>query len=339
MQHRQCELIDDTIRVCCCGSRDAGGAEKPAPRSGGARARVGSTGLHSPGGPGEAHRHSFVCENILENLLDGVMSVGLDGRVMIFNPAAARMPGCRRDDVVGHTPMEAFLAVEGLDDFNQAILDAVAEHDRTERKVVEANAGGEPRSFSMTTSYLASPDAGEPIGVEESLLAEGQGVAKGDTLLAISDVDRMAVVAPVDEVEVPSIRPGQPVTVRGDAFPGLEVRGTVTHVSPEPRASTPGEAPRFEVQVSLDDPGDRQRERMRTGMSAHLRIATCRNSSALMLPSEAPSGSGEASVVRVLDEATGVLQERTVEPGLATLDKVEVIGGLQAGEIVAPRGN
>ena len=88
--------------------------------------------LHTPGGPSEARRQSLVYENILENLLDGVMSVGLDGHVMTFNPAAARMLGRPRDEVVGHTLMEAFFAVDGFDDFNQAILDAVAERDRTD---------------------------------------------------------------------------------------------------------------------------------------------------------------------------------------------------------------
>ena len=77
---------------------------------------------------------------------------------------------------------------------------------------------------------------------------------------------------------------------------------------------------------------------MRVGMSAHLRIVTYRNPSALMLPIEALGRNGGESVVRVLDEASGELLERTVELGLATLEKVEVTGGLQAGETVALGG-
>ena len=147
---------------------------------------VSPASLHSSGGPSEARRQSLVYENILENLLDGVMSVGLDGHVLTFNSAAARMLGRPRDEVVGHTLMEAFFAVDGFDDFNQAILDAVTERDRTERQVVEVTVGGELRSFSMTTSYLTSPDAGEPVGVIAvfSDITEVQALQQAERLMA-----------------------------------------------------------------------------------------------------------------------------------------------------------
>ena len=75
------------------------------------------------------------------------------------------MLGLDRDDVVGHTLVEAFFAVEGFEAFAQTILDAVMERDRTERRVVEISGDGGRRTFSMTTSYLRSPDTGDPIGV------------------------------------------------------------------------------------------------------------------------------------------------------------------------------
>ena len=597
---------------------------------------------HSSNDPSGRHPDSFIHENILENLSDGVMSVGLDGYVRTFNPAAAQMLGLDRDDVVGHTLMEAFFAAEEFEDFTQAILDAVLERDSTERRVVEVGGDSGRRAFSMTTSYLRSPDTGDPAGViavfsditemqalreaesrmakelaeqnaelktsyrlaeerreqldtvlkrvqtarvvatvlviglflgagvwswggleshgtpqpvgsaahggeeaaealrtialapeeftsrtllvgrlvpsreiavasatdghiaeigfaygqrvsegamlvrldmdetrllfleaqveyenakkaiddldawesgaevagalrslskarmamegeaaalkrsafllEEGLipasqhenarrryesqqldleaaqqdldavrakggkdarrvakvnldkarnrlsaveaalaqdtvrapisgvvkmpatpedaLVRGRNVEKGDALLTISDVDRLSVQAPVDEVAVTAIRPGQPVTVQGDAFPGLVLRGAVSRVSRQPRAlkATGNEVPLFDVTVRLDELGEAQRGRLRIGMSAHLRIVTYSNPTALMVPIEAVGESGGASVVRVLDEATGEVQTRVVEVGLTTLSKIEVTGGLEAGEIVVLSG-
>ena len=120
---------------------------------------------HSSNDPRMTHPQSFIHENILEYLLDGVMSVGLDGHVRTFNPAAARMLGLDRDDVVGHTLADAFFAADGFEPFTQAILDAVVERNRTERRVVEVGGDGARRAFSMTTSYLRSPDSGDPAGV------------------------------------------------------------------------------------------------------------------------------------------------------------------------------
>ena len=122
-------------------------------------------GRHSSSDPGMTHPESFIHENILENLLDGVMSVGLDGNVRTFNPAAARMLGLDRDEVVGHTLAEAFFAAEEFEAFTQTILDAVTERSRTERRVVEIGGDGARRAFSMTTSYLRSPDTGDLVGV------------------------------------------------------------------------------------------------------------------------------------------------------------------------------
>lgn len=598
------------------------------------------TGRCSSGVASETDRASFVHANILENLLDGVISVGLGGDIKTFNPAAARILGLDRDDVIGSTLTEALIAEEGYEAFSQAVIDAVMGRSRTERRVVDVERGGERRALSVTTSYLKSPGTGEPVGViavfsditkmqalqqaerrmareleeqnaelkksyrmaeasrerlasvlkkvqvarvvatvlvigvflgagvwswsglesveashasdsaapseegrvdalrtvavtpeeftsaisligrlapwrevpvtsaadghvaevgftyggrvsqgeallrldmeetrleyldarlehekarnavaeleawesgtevagalrafskarmameretaalkqsaflldeglipasqhedasrryesqqldfeaarqdlaavrarggedakrvaefdlgkardrlsaieatlandtveapisgvileparPEQRLVRGREVRKGIPLLTIADFDRMAVVAQVDEVEVTAVRVGQPVTVRGDAFRGLELSGAVSHVASQPGASRSGGAARFAVTVRLDDLGDAQRERLRTGMTVHLRIVTYRNPSALMVPIEAVRVGGGTSRLRVLDEASGEVHEREVEIGLTTLSAVEVTGGLEAGEAVVLSG-
>ena len=214
------------------------------------------------------------------------------------------------------------------------------------RRVAKVNLDKALSRLGAVKTALAQDTVRAPISgvvqmpaTPDEMLVRGRAVEKGETLLTIADVDRLSVLAPVDEVEVTAIRPGQPVTVRGDAFSGLVLRGTVSHVSEQPRALKPkGGTPQFDVTVRLDGLGEAQRKRLRIGMSAHLHIVTYSNPSALMVLIEAVGESGGASVVRVLDKATGEVRTRVVEVGLTTLDKIEVTGGLKAGETVVLDG-
>ena len=105
--------------------------------------------------------------SVLESQSDGVIAVDFDGRVMLLNRAAAETLGLDRGNVVGQLFAEAFLAVEGLDELSQAILDAVSEKSVEERRIVAVHSGEEARSLALTTSYLdESGDGGkERLGV------------------------------------------------------------------------------------------------------------------------------------------------------------------------------
>ncbi len=70
---------------------------------------------------------NVIYQNILESIKDGVISLDLHGRLTTFNPAAERILGLSRSDVIGKTFVEVFLSLEGSDDFCQVILDAITE--------------------------------------------------------------------------------------------------------------------------------------------------------------------------------------------------------------------
>ncbi len=104
---------------------------------------------------------------LLEDLSDGVLAVGFDGVVRIANPAFCRMFGVDRGEIVGRAFGEAFVALEGFDEFTEAVLDSVVERGGGGRRVVGVAAGGEPRSLSVATSYLTASRSGgkEPVAV------------------------------------------------------------------------------------------------------------------------------------------------------------------------------
>ena len=109
---------------------------------------------------------SLTYKTILNNMDDGVVSVDRGGRIVTFNTAAATILGMSVSDVQGRIFGEAFLLLEGLEPFTQALLDAIGERRETGRKVIEIEVGGEVRLLTISTSYpcTGQPEAGQ-VGV------------------------------------------------------------------------------------------------------------------------------------------------------------------------------
>ena len=164
-------------------------------------------------------------------------------------------------------------------------------------------------------------------------LEAGAGVRSGQDLLNIGDFSRMAAATQVDETDVVKLRDGQKVTVTGNAFRGVKLKGEVTHVSSQADPKARG-IPKFDVTVTLDPVGPEAAARIRTGMSAKLRIVTYSNPKALLVPIDAVRSRGSKHRLRVVDPATGEAGEREVEIGPTTRSSVEIRAGLEAGETV-----
>ena len=194
-----------------------------------------------------------------------------------------------------------------------------------------AKSAGQGRVLAPVSGVvLASSGAGAKV------LAPGRSVEKGEAILKIGDFSRIAAIAMVDEVDVVRLAVGQMVSVTGNAFRDLRMRGTVTHVSSQPLPRARG-ATRFEVKVTLDPLDAHQKRRLRTGMSCVLEIVIYNKDAALMVPIEAVERSGRSHRLRVIHGETRIVQHREVEVGPTTLDSVEITSGLKPGdEIVVP---
>ncbi|MCK4823211.1 PAS domain S-box protein, partial [bacterium] len=106
-------------------------------------------------------QESIIYKNILENMADGVMTLDLSGKIIAFNPAAARILGLKREDVLGKIFTEISFEYEGNDDFNQAILDDIYESNISHNEIVDFNTGEKVVSLSITTSFLQSRHSGK----------------------------------------------------------------------------------------------------------------------------------------------------------------------------------
>ena len=188
----------------------------------------------------------------------------------------------------------------------------------------------------LELAAIASPLAGI-VTVEENAqgkpLERGRAVSQGELLFSIADLERFSVVTRVDEVDVRKIEVGQRALISGPGFSELEAEGVVTRVSSRAdNESIRRGTPKFEVVVTLDELEAAARGRLRVGMSAYVTIVVHSNPAALLAPLDAVEQSGGDTWLRVLDRDAATVERRAVELGQTTLDAVEVVRGLAAGE-------
>jgi len=159
-------------------------------------------------------------------------------------------------------------------------------------------------------------------------------VRRGDivddrTLLATLMVDdTMILRAGVDESDLVALAVGQPAVMTPFGLPGYGIPGTVSAI--DQRAKQQGSATVFYVDIVVANPDGR----LKWGMTADAEIVTEEISNALLIPHEAVRRSGRDSVVTVVRN-DGSTVEQIVRLGMSDRSVVQVLDGLQEGDVVA----
>ena len=159
----------------------------------------------------------------------------------------------------------------------------------------------------------------------------GSQVRAGADLLRIADFSRVAITVNANESDIVKLKEGQEVTVTGNAFRDLRLKGKLVHVSSRTNSEHDSS---FRVRALLDPLDERRMSKIRMGMNALLQIVTYKKERAIVVPIHAVSSwSGEHNVT-VIDPGTLEQETRRVEIGPTTYDSVEILSGLSEGETV-----
>jgi HlyD family secretion protein len=134
------------------------------------------------------------------------------------------------------------------------------------------------------------------------------------------------VKAPMDEVDAPKIKPGQPVRITLDALPGQTLPGKVRRVAPYVSA-VEKQARTVDIEVDFDRP--EAASALLVGYSTDVEIILSGRDKVLRIPTAAIQEGGR---VLLFNAESGKLEERQVKTGLTNWEYSEVLEGLKAGD-------
>ena len=105
----------------------------------------------------------LIHKSIMQDMTEGVMTIGFDGVITYVNQAASSILGMNADILIGKKFIQCFFEYPENDAFNQTILDAVYDSATTHRNIVPYYTGTDTRQLHVTTSYLH--DNGVKVGI------------------------------------------------------------------------------------------------------------------------------------------------------------------------------
>jgi hypothetical protein len=154
-------------------------------------------------------------------------------------------------------------------------------------------------------------------GGSSGVIAEGESVSEGQTILSMPDTATMVAEIGVHETEVDKVQAAQLATIVMDAFPDRVLEGEVTEVAPLPdqqRGFMNPDLKVYKTKVRIDGTHDFLRSRM----SCKVQILVRQLEDSIIVP------------IQVVSNRVG----RKVRTGLFNDTFVEIIEGLEEGEEV-----
>lgn len=152
-------------------------------------------------------------------------------------------------------------------------------------------------------------------------IEKGEVVGINQNLLRIGDLRHLWIESHVDEGDIGRVREKMPAAVRLYAFEGKVFPGHVARVLPDADRDRKS----FEVDIELDD----KIVGLLPGMTAEINILIRQHDGVLMAPTDALHGDHVWTV-----GTDGRLHNRPVKTGIRDLVQVEILDGVQEGDVL-----
>ena len=220
---------------------------------------------------------------------------------------------------------EGYATQQELDSRIMTYQSARASYNRSLASVKQQEANLSAQKVSRSEYTLLSPMDG--VVLKDYSLTPGTMISEATSVAEIADVRTMKGVAQLSEMQASRVSVGMKVVLSGDGFPGVEVEGSVSRISPYVDTSTRT----LQVEVVADNAASGGI--LKPGMFVSVLFVEAEAVDALTIPPHALRENGKVFV-----EKDGTAEERAVETGLNLPDAVQILSGLEEGERVVVGG-
>lgn len=200
-----------------------------------------------------------------------------------------------------------------LDDIELSLRNAESQLQQARRRLNDAN--------------IKAPIAGV---INKRFIEVGSFVSPGKELFEIVDASRLKLNVHANEFQVVNIRVGDKVAISSKVMPEVTFVGTVNFI-----AEKSDNTLNFPVEILLENGG---RHAIKPGMYATARFEFPENKPQIVVHRNAFVGSVNSNQVYILAEAARTAQLRQVVSGRVIGEYVEILSGLDEGEIVITSG-
>jgi RND family efflux transporter MFP subunit len=197
------------------------------------------------------------------------------------------------------------------------------------------------RQWNLSDADIAKLDAiGEPLSdytfaspvsgyVLERMALPNAYVQPEMRLYTVADLSSVWIHAQIFQEDAGKLKPGDPGEVRVDAYPGRTFRGRIEQILPQVDPTTRT----LRVRLTFPNPG----LLLKPGMFVNV-VLHGPGSRQVVVPASAVLHSGTRDVI-FLDRGNGMFEPRKIELGSHAADKVAVLKGLAAGDVVVTSAN
>jgi RND family efflux transporter MFP subunit len=203
------------------------------------------------------------------------------------------------------------------------VTDAEIESARLAGKAAEAQFVAARRQFRDTR--ISTPISGV---VTSRLVELGTMVQPGMAIANVVDISRLKVALQVAESDVFKLKPGQPVTVGTDIYPGASFQGRIHTISDKA-----GESHTYRVEIGM---ANSPAQPLKAGMFVRVIFPSIIRRDALIIPRACLVGSRRNPQVYVV--AAGIARLRDITVGAEVGLEIEVSSGLGQGAWVVSDG-
>lgn len=220
---------------------------------------------------------------------------------------------------------EGYSTQQELDSRITTYQSARASYNQSLATVKQQEANLSAQKVAKSEYTLLSPLDG--IVLEDFSLVPGTMISDSTSIAEIGNIQTMKGVVQLSELKASKVSTGMKTIISGDGFPGLEIEGRVSRISPYVDTSTRT----LQVEVLTDN--NVSGGVLKPGMFVTVFFVEAEASDAFIIPSHSLRERG-----RVFVEKDGVAIEKSVETGLIFSDIVQILSGLEEGERVIVGG-